>query len=137
MITTYTYASAQQLIEGCLQPHEEAWWGFYERFGELLQRAVRRALGSLAADANVVDDLVQDVRVHIFEARIGLSVFEERPELLEEFLEGCARTCVRRYLARQTRRKHHEVQAGDDQLAQLIAEAEVLDQLSSRSSGSG
>ena len=129
MITPYMYASAQQLIEGCLQPDEEAWWAFYERFGGVLQRAVRRALGSRAADANAADDVIQDVRVYIYEGRIGLAVYEEHPESLEEFLEECVRICVRRYLVRRTQRKHHEVEDGDDRLAQLVAEAVVLDQV--------
>ena len=49
MINTYMNVSAQELIEGCLQPDEEAWWAFYERFGGMLQRALRRALGARAA----------------------------------------------------------------------------------------
>jgi hypothetical protein len=129
MITTYMYAPGRVLIEGCLQPHEEAWWAFYERFGSLLQGKVRRALGSWAADANVVDEVIQDVRVYIYEGSIALAAYEERPERLEEFLEECVGICARRYLARRTRRKHHEVQAGDEQLEQLIAEAEVLDEV--------
>jgi hypothetical protein len=94
-----------------------------------VQAKVRRALGSWAADANVVDEVIQDVRVYIFEGSIALAAYEERPELLEEFLEQCVGICVRRYLARRTRRKHHEVQAGDDQLAQLVAEAQGLDEV--------
>src|SRR5438552_10608432 len=120
---------AQQLIEGCLQPDEEAWWAFYERFGGMLQRALRRALGARAADASVVDEVMQDVRLYIYDGRIGLAVYEERPESLDEFFGECVRICVHRYLAKRTRRKHHEIEDGDDRLAQLVAEAVVLDQV--------
>ena len=73
MINTYMNVSAQELIEGCLQPDEEAWWAFYERFGGMLQRALRRALGARAADASVVDEVMQDVRLCIYDGRIGLA----------------------------------------------------------------
>jgi DNA-directed RNA polymerase specialized sigma24 family protein len=58
-----TYPTEQVLIEGCLIPQNEAWWCFYARFGDVIRRAVRRALGRCAADGNLVDELVQDALV--------------------------------------------------------------------------
>jgi len=74
MINTYMNVSAQELIEGCLQPDEEAWWAFYERFGGMLQRALRRALGARAADASVVDEVMQDVRLYIYRGRAATKI---------------------------------------------------------------
>ena len=74
MINTYMNVSAQELIEGCLQPDEEAWWAFYERFGGVLQRALRRALGARAADASVVDEVMQDVRLYIYRGRAATKI---------------------------------------------------------------
>jgi DNA-directed RNA polymerase specialized sigma24 family protein len=129
MINTYMNVSAQELIEGCLHPDEEAWWAFYERFGSMLQRALRRALGARAGDASVVDEVMQDVRLYLYEGRIGLAVYEEHPESLDEFFDECVRICVHRYLVRRRRRKQHGGEDGGDRLPELLAEAEVLDQV--------
>ena len=127
MSTTNARPPHRLLLQECLALKHTAWSCFYARFGDLIQRSVRRALGAQAADGNLVDELVADVKAEIFLQRIVLSVYEERADLLQEFLERFARQIVRRYFQRRMRQKKREVPASDAQLAKLTCEFEVLD----------
>jgi len=127
MTATDTHPSHPHLLQGCLDLDSSAWSCFYARFGELIDRTVRRALGARVVDANLVDELVEEVNVNLFLGRIALSAFEERADLLEKFLEQSARQVVRRYFQKRTRRRKHEVQATNAQLAKLTREFELVD----------
>jgi DNA-directed RNA polymerase specialized sigma24 family protein len=101
------YPTDRELVGGCARNEEEAWNSLFARYEHVLAQAVRSALRRQADDPEVVDRLVGDVRVELFEHQV-LAKFNPERGTLASYLAGCARKRVERFLQEEHRRKRYE-----------------------------
>src|SRR5260370_23455284 len=97
--------SRLELIARCLDRDDLAWKQFFEKHDPAIERGVRKALGAAGHDQNLVNDLVQEVRILLVNKPKVLLAYDPAKGSLEGYLAGVAILEVRRYCAKSLRRK--------------------------------